>query len=96
MDRINRRLNNSSGAMTHSNADKIPRFTFPPVDLTNSKAFSETCMHLWEKGVLSTESLMQSFNFDYKQEVERKKQEQDSGEEAILRPADELSLGVRR
>ena len=89
MNRINRRLNNSSGAMTHSNIDKIPRFTFPPVDLSNSKAFQETCLNLWEKGTLSTETLMQSFNFDYKQEVERKKREQEAGETNVMTPADE-------
>lgn len=78
MDKINRRLNRSK-AMPHSSSERIPRFTFPPVDLAGSKAFQETCFKLWEKGVLSHETLLQTHGYDIKQEVERKQNEAANG-----------------
>lgn len=88
MNKINMRLNGSSPAMPHSADDKIPRFTFPPVDLSGNKAFQEACLKLWEKGVVSDKTLLQTYGYDIGQEVERKKQEQSSGTSAVLSPKD--------
>lgn len=86
MDKINQRLNGSSPAMPHSSPDRVPRFTFPPVDLSGSKAFQEACLKLWEKGVVSNKTLLQTYGYDIGQEVERKKQEQSDGTAEILTP----------
>lgn len=61
MNRINKRLNECCPTMTHSANDQIPRFTFPPVDLAGSKAFQEACLKLWEKGMVSHETLLQTY-----------------------------------
>lgn len=79
MNKINKRLNGSSSAMPHSAEDQIPEFTFPPVDLAGSKAFQEACLKLWEKGVVSNETLLQTYGYDMGQEYERKKQEKSKG-----------------
>ena len=79
MNKINRRLNDFSPAMPHSATDQIPRFTFPPVDLAGSKAFQETCLKLWEKGVVSHETLLQTHGYDMRQEVERRQKEERDG-----------------
>ena len=90
MNKINRRLNGSSKAMPHSAEDKIPKFTFPPVDLAGSKAFQDTCLKLWKEGVVSKETLLQTHGYDMKQEVERRKQEKINGvDEALLSPTAE-------
>ena len=86
MNKINRRLNGSSPAMPHSADDRVPRFTFPPVDLSGNKAFQDACMKLWEKGVVSNKTLLQTYGYDMGQEVERKKQESTSGTTAVLMP----------
>ena len=89
MDKINRRLNFRVGnTLKHSANDQIPRFTFPPTDLSGSKAFQDTCLKLWQEGVLSHETLMQSYGLDMNQEVERKKTEEAQGVHAVLAPSD--------
>lgn len=79
MNKINRRLNESSIAMPHSAREQIPKFTFPPVDLAGSKAFQDACLKLWEKGVVSSETLLQTYGYDMKQEVERRNAEEKQG-----------------
>ena len=74
MDKINLRLNGRGrGGVTHSRPENVPRFTYPPVDLANSQKFQETCYKLWESGVVSTKTMLQSHGYDMDQEVERMK-----------------------
>lgn len=75
MDRVNERLNGKHGSITHSAPGNIPRFTFPPVDLTDSQKFQEVCRSLWEKGVVSTRTMLELHGYDTDQEMERKKSE---------------------
>lgn len=85
MNKINRRLNSRGGsAMPHSASDKIPVFTFPPVDLAGNKAFQESCYKLYTNGVISKETLLQTHGYDIKQEVERRKNEATNGTDEIL------------
>ena len=79
MDKINARLNGSNMYLPHSSDSNVPRFTFPPVDLTGNKSFLDACMRLWEKGMLSHETLLQTYGYDLKQEVERRKAEEEAG-----------------
>ena len=76
MDRVNERLNGKHGNITHSALGNIPQFTFPPVDLAGSQKFQEVCRSLWEKGVVSTRTMLQMHGYDMDQELERKKHEQ--------------------
>lgn len=75
MNRVNERLNGKHGSITHSAPGNIPQFTFPPVDLTDSQRFQEVCRDLWQKGVVSTRTLLQTHGYDMDQEMERKKAE---------------------
>lgn len=75
MNRVNERLNGKRGSITHSAPGNIPQFTFPPVDLTDSQRFQEVCRDLWQKGVVSTRTLLQTHGYDMDQELERKKAE---------------------
>lgn len=76
MDRVNERLNGKHGSITHSAPGNIPQFTFPPVDLAGSQKFQEIGRTLWEKGVVSTRTMLQMHGYDMDQELERKKHEQ--------------------
>lgn len=74
MDKINLRLNGvGRKGVTHSRPDNVPLFTFPPVDLAGSQKFQEVCRQLWEKGVVSTKTMLQNHGYDMDQEEERKK-----------------------
>lgn len=85
MNKINQRLNSSS-YLPHSANENIPRFTFPPVDLSGSKAFQDACLKLWEKGMVSNETLLQTYGYDIGQEVERRKAEEQKGINDVLVP----------
>ena len=76
MDRVNERLNGKHGSITHSAPGNIPQFTFPPVDLAGSQKFQEIGRTLWEKGVVSTRTMLQMHGYDMDQKLERKKHEQ--------------------
>ena len=74
MNKINLRLNGTGRkGITHSRPDNVPLFTFPPVDLAGSQKFQEVCRQLWEKGVVSTKTMLQTHGYDMEQEEERKK-----------------------
>lgn len=90
MDKINMRLNGSNAYLPHSAAENVPRFVFPPVDLTGSKAFQDACMRLWEKGMLSHETLLQTYGYDMGQEIERRKNEEKKGVYEVLIPQDKV------
>lgn len=79
MDKINARLNSGSAAITHSSPDKVPKFTFPPVDLTGNEKFQATCLKLWKEGVLSNETMLQIHGYDMRQEKERLEKEKRDG-----------------
>lgn len=89
MDKINARLNGSNAYLPHSADSNVPRFTFPPVDLTGSKAFQDACLKLWEKGMLSNETLLQAYGYDMGQEVERRKTEDSKGVTETLTPREQ-------
>ena len=82
MNKINRRVNGT--AMTRSASDKVPQFTLVPIDLSGSSKFQKTCMDLWKEGCMSTETLLQTHGFDFKQEVTRKESEIKDGSFSLM------------
>lgn len=87
MNKINAALNGKAPGMPYAASERVPAFTFPPTDLQGNKAFQETCLKLWEKGVLSNKSLMESYGMDLKQEAERRKKEKEDGlDELFIAP----------
>ena len=83
MNKINRRINGSF--VSRSSSDKVPQFTLIPVDLSGSSKFQKACSDLWKEGCLSTESLLQAYNMDFAQEVERKKKELNDGTYELMK-----------
>lgn len=82
MNKINRRVNGV--AMTRSASDKVPEFTLVPVDLSGNSKFQKACMELYKEGCMSTETLLQTYGFDFKQEASRKENEIKDGTFALL------------
>ena len=91
MNKINTRLN--GGILPRSKDENVPTFTFPPVDLTGSGKFYEACLQLWEKGVLSTRTMMSMSGYDMDQEVKRRRAEDADGVTETLLPRDAKENG---
>ena len=87
MNKINVRLN--GGVLPRSKDENIPKFTFPPVDLTGSGKLYETCLDLWKQGVLSTKTMMDIHGYDMDQEFERRREEDGRGVTDTLLPRKE-------
>lgn len=84
MNKINVRIN--GGILPRSKDENVPKFTFPPVDLTGSGKLYEACVELWKQGVLSTKTMMDIHGFDMKQEYDRRKNEDETGITDTLLP----------
>ena len=82
MNKINARLNGNG--LTRSASSNIPNFTFPPVDLADNQKFQEVCRTLWEKGTVSTTTMLEAHGYDANQEVERKRSETSNGVQEYL------------
>ena len=82
MNKINLRVNGS--VLSHSSVDKVPKFTMIPLDLSGNAKFQKTCEELWKQGCMSTETLLQTHGFDFKQEATRKQNEINNGTYKLL------------
>lgn len=84
MNKIMRAVNGSPYGLPRSNDKKLPTFVMPISDLTQVEAFQAECMKLYEKGVLSTRTLLDSYNVDIETEYQRKKEEINSGKAEVF------------
>lgn len=85
MNKINQRLNGrGTGGVTRNASKNVPKFVFVPTDLNGNKAFQETCLKLWQQGVVSTETMLDNHGYDLKQEFERRENENNDGIEAVM------------
>jgi len=79
MNKIMRAVNGAPYGLPRSNDKKLPKFEMPTSDLTQVAAFEAECMKLFEKGVLSTRTLLEAHHIDIDTEFERKQQEKKNG-----------------
>lgn len=83
MESINRKLAERIPRISTKN---IPKFEFMPVDLTNDGKFADAVYKLWMQGMVSDETLLESYRMDIAQEKERRTQEKNSGLDEIFTP----------
>lgn len=84
MTQINERLKQDI-AGTY-NLKETPKFTFKPLDMAGKKAFREACMDLWEKGVVSTKTMLESQGFSLEMEKSQLKKEDTDGTNEVMMP----------
>lgn len=82
MDQINARLVDYIPGTY--NLKEIPEFHFQPLDMSGKKALRAACKELWEKGVLSTKTLLENSGYSLDLEVEQRQKEQKDGVEEIM------------
>lgn len=77
MKKINIRLADRIPRISTKN---IPVFEFPDVDLANDQSFLSAVKDLWTQGLVSNQTLLETYGLDITQELERKKDEVDQRE----------------
>lgn len=70
------------------NVSKIPEFRFMPLDMAGRKALRDACKELWEKGVVSTQTMMETCGYSIENEMERRQNEAKNGADETLIPRD--------
>ena len=66
------------------NLKEIPKFRFQPLDMSGKKALREACKTLWEKGVLSTKTLLENSGYSLDIELEQREKEIKDGVDSIM------------
>lgn len=86
VNKIMRGVNGAPYGLPRSNDQKIPTFVMPETDLTQVAAFQNECMKLYEKGVLSVRTLLESYNISLDTEKNRKTEELAGGITELFAP----------
>ena len=83
MNRINERLVDYIDGVY--NLKEPPQFKFEPLEMSGKKALREACLQLWDKGCVSTRTMMQTYGYSVDIETARRKEEASNGtDEAML------------
>ena len=84
MTQVNERLKQDIPGVY--NLKDTPVFKFKPLDMAGKKAFRETCTELWEKGVVSTKTMLEAQGFSLEIEKEQLKKEDSDGTNDVMIP----------
>lgn len=86
MNQVNERLREDI-AGTY-NLKEAPKFGFKPLDMAGQKALRETCQALWEKGLVSTKTMMETHGYSLDVEKAQRAKESTDGTDETLMPRD--------
>lgn len=89
MNRINRRIVLDMRQQHTYNLKDVPTFHFMPLDMAGKKALREACTELWEKGLLSVRTLMETQGYSLEREKALKQTEKQDGTVELFRPMEE-------
>lgn len=83
MNQVNERLKEDIQGVY--NLKEAPKFGFKPLDLAGQKALRETCQALWEKGLVSTKTMMETHGYSLDVEkAQRSKESSDGTDETLI------------
>ena len=86
MTKINKRL--AEEIPGTYNLKDIPEFHFQPLTIEGKKALREKALELWEKGVISTQHMMETHGYSIEVERENREKEKSNGTDETLVPRD--------
>lgn len=86
MNKVNQRLVEDVRLIHTNNLKNIPEFHFVPIDMNDEKAFREACEQMWERGLVSTRTLMETKGFSLAKEKSRRETEASDETDAVLAP----------
>lgn len=68
------------------NLKDVPEFRFAPLSMEGKKALREKCGELWQNGVVSTQTMMETNGYSIDREKERREQELKDGTDKTFAP----------
>lgn len=71
------------------NLKEVPEFHFQPLSMEGKKALREKCIELWQKGTVSTKTMMTTTGYSFEYERTQREKEADDGTDEILAPRDQ-------
>lgn len=86
MNKLNQRLVEDIRLVHTNNLKELPQFHFAPLDMAGQKALRETCIDLWQKGVISTRTMMEHQGYSIAKEKARRDSEASDGSDESLMP----------
>ena len=87
MNRINARLADIIPGTY--NLKETPEFHFMPLDMAGKKALREACKDLWQKGVVSTKTMLETHGYSMDKEAEQRQEEAKKVDEIMI-PRDQM------
>ena len=91
MNKINERL--TEFIQGTYNLKEIPQFHFQPLTIEGKKALREKCVELWEKGVVSTRTMMDTNGYSIEIESMKREEEASQGYDEMLAPREMVAAG---
>ena len=86
MNRINERLTEYIDGTY--NLKEIPKFNFAPLSMEGKAALRDACTKLWESGVVSTKTMLETNGYSVDREKMLREKEKDDGTDKVMRPRD--------
>lgn len=91
MNKINMRVNGDMKGVSKTRANNVPTFIFMPLEMDGRKELEKSCLSLWEKGVLSSKTMLQTVGYDMEDELAQRKKEDTQGVTQTLLPRGEIA-----
>ena len=88
MTKINKRL--AEEIPGTYNLKETPEFHFQPLSMEGKKALREKAIELWEKGVISTDTMTQAQGYSLEVEREKREQENADGTDKVMLPREAI------
>lgn len=76
------------------NLKEVPEFHFQPLSMEGKKALREKCVELWQKGTISTKTMMNTTGYSYEYERTQREKESSDGTDGIFTPRDKMEESV--
>lgn len=86
MNKVNERIVEELKLSRTNNLKDIPEFHFIPTDMDGEKAFYDACEKLWQYGLVSTKTLMDTRGFNLSKELEQRRAEAEDGTDETMVP----------
>ena len=92
MTHVNERLKQDIAGIY--NLKEVPTFSFKPLDMAGKKALRDVCVALWEKGLVSTKTMLETQGYSMELERAQREKENEDGTNEILVSRDAAPAGT--
>lgn len=92
MLKLNTRIVEDIRLVKTNNLKNIPEFHFKPLSLAGKKELREACEKLWQQGLLSTKTMMDSYGYSVSKEKKERENEAADGTDAVMIPRDQMNV----